>query len=804
MKLSRRRSRGVAPLIIGIAALIFGLLAVLISTFAPQIAQWLLGAFGGEQGVYFFLIEIPTADVNNPAVMTTPITNVFNLLRNIALVFFAVVLIIAGLYYALESFRLVSEGTAASIVTGSVFTALMIYLFLPVYNVVASLFNTLTSPNQGYILAPGMIRCLIEWAIRAPSSGNLAGEAVAFFMSVFFLVMVAITLIAVAILGILRIFFIGAVVAIMPIALVLRLIPLTRRIAESFIDMLIGLMLSSLMSAIFLRFGYEVINAGSFTGLAGTVVAWGTLIAAAMMPTVLAPRLGSLFMSTVGMVSAAVSTAAIGTVGTLSGIAVGTMKGGVAAAQAVKTGTMGGGRAVFTTLRSGVTAAAPFMTGALTGRFAGAIPMVGGVPSLGGAVAAASESRRQLGSYVDRFLRERAGTATEAFMSALPFVKASPLASEADGLAWKKKIETMSDEEAGEFFRKSFPEVKLLKKYNSHVGREFKSMMAKASPILASSIIAHLQNMREDKLLREAFMKQAIENHASNREKLRAMGYPVPDIPEEADATPTFMRDIFRYGGETARIVNAKIFHGALSHYNPQMPLEEARKAARNFVEKVTIDEKTRRKLSDEEIAEKLAELVNVRNLSSEEKKAFGYAARRYLTTLQRDAPRILAAAWKAVNEPKWSDKVKSSDFTEAAVKSVEGGVLQNRLANMALRDLREILSRRAQRTVTEMREREAQVRDSLRAMFTPTPDLGTFFRRVEREAAREARLKPPSDLAFRDFWRMIEKENLPRKSGYTPPKPRKRGKKIAEGFGGEFTASLEKYMKKKKHEGEQ
>ena len=341
MKLFQARSRGVAPLIIGIAALIFGVLAIAISMAAPQIAQWLLGAFGGEQGVYFFLVEIPTADVNNPAVMTTPITNVFNLLRNIALVFFAVVLIIAGLYYALESFRLVSEGTAASIVTGSVFTALMIYLFLPIYNVTAALLNTLTSPSQGYILSPGMIQRLIECAVHAPPSGNFADQTIAFFMSVFFLVMVAVTLIAVAILGILRIFFIGAVVAIMPISLVLRLIPLTRRVAESFIDMLVGLMLSSLMSAIFLRFGYEVLNAGSFTGLAGSVVAWGTLIAAAMMPTVLAPRLGSLFMSTVGMVSAAVSTAAIGTIGTLSGVAIGTVKGGVAAAQAVKTGTIG-------------------------------------------------------------------------------------------------------------------------------------------------------------------------------------------------------------------------------------------------------------------------------------------------------------------------------------------------------------------------------------------------------------------------------------------------------------------------------
>jgi len=790
MKRSRRRSRGVAPLIIGIAAIIFGALALLISGFAPEIAKYLLGAFGGEQGVYFFLIEIPTADVNNPETMTAPITNVFDLLRNVALVFFTVALVIAGLYYALESFRLVSEGTAASIVTGSVFTALMIYLFLPLYNVVAALFNTLTSPDQGLILSAGMIQHLIEWAIRAPG-GDLANQTVAFFISVFFLVMVTVTLISIGILGVLRIFFIGAVVAMMPIVLVLRLIPPTRRIAESFIDMLIGLILSSLVAAIFLRFGYEVISAGSFTGLAGTIVAWGTLIAAAMMPTVLAPRLGSLFMTTAGMVTASVSSATIGTVGVLSGVAVGAVRGAQAAGQAAAAGALtkpGERTAMIAT--SMFRTAAPFAAGALTGRFAGAIPTIGGIPSLGGVSAAASESRRRLATHLDGFLKERAGTATEALMSALPFVKASPLASEADGLAWQRKIAAMSDEEAGKFFRESFPEIKLLERYNGSVGREFKAMIAKASPITVSSMIAALNNMKEDK-------RQALENHVLNREKLNAQGYPVPDIPDEADASPTFMRDIFRYGGETARIVNAKLFHGALSHYDPKMPLKEARKAAKEFVETVTTDSKGK-KLSEEGIAGNLAKLVGINNLSTEEKKAFGHAAKRYLDTLQRDSPRILAAAWKAINDPKWSNRVKAEGYTEAALKSVETGDLQNKLTSIAFADFKDIMAEKTEKTAVETRERETQIRDALRTMFAQTPELDVFFRTVEKQAQKKVRFDPPSDLAFGDFWRMVDGKKPAEKSGYTPPKPRKRGVKIAEGFGGSFTASLGKFMKKK------
>ena len=832
MRPSPGRSRGVAPLIIGVAAIIFGFLALAISLAAPNIANMLLGILGGEQGVYFFLIEIPTADANNPGTMTTPILNVFDLLRNVALVFFAVVLVIAGLYYALESFRLVSEGTAASIVTGSVFTALMIYLFLPVYNVAAGLINTLTSPDQEYILSPGMIQSLIEWAVRPPPSGNMADQTAAFFMSVFFLVMVAVTLISIGILGILRLFFIGAVAAMMPIILVLRLIPFTRRIAESFIDMLIGLMLSSLVAAIFLRFGYEVLNAGSFTGLAGSVVAWGTLIASAMMPTVLAPRLGSVFMTTAGMVTAAMSTATIGTIGTLSGIAVGTVRGGAAAAQAVKTGTLESWKAPFAALRSGVTTAAPFVTGALTGRFAGAIPTVGGIPSLGGTAAAAAESRQRLATHLDMFLKERAGTATEALMSALPFVKISPLASEADGLRWKEKIAEMSDEEAGKFFRESFPEDKLLERYNGKVGREFKSMIAKASPITVSSIIAHLKDMKEDEAHRRAFMKQALENRIRNMEKLKKQGYPIPEISKEADATPTFMRDIFRYGGETAKIVNAKFFHGALSHYDPKMPLQEARKAAKKFVEKVTIDQKKRRKLSDEEIAEKLADLVGIRNLLAEEKRAFGHAARQYLNTLQKDSPRILAAAWKAINDPKWTERVKSEDYTEAALRSVETGDLQGKLASIAFMDSREMLAKKASKATAEMKEREKQIMGALRTMFQEPVSLRHLFPDMEEggddgngDGSGEGGSSKGGEVGGKgdsggEIHPKEQKEEGKREEagkgsgqrgekraslgGYTPPKPRKKGIVIAKGFGGAFTASLEKFMKEKKRGEEQ
>jgi len=167
----------------------------LIYALAPQIAQLLLGAIGGEQGAYFFLVELPPADASATGTIGPAIMNLFVLMRNISFVFFAVVLVVAGLCYALESFRVMGEGTAANIITGSFFTLIMIFLVTPLYNVVAELFNYLTDPNSNLIIGSGMIQTVISAAIRPP--GGFTDQIVSFFMGTFFLIMVAAALIAV-------------------------------------------------------------------------------------------------------------------------------------------------------------------------------------------------------------------------------------------------------------------------------------------------------------------------------------------------------------------------------------------------------------------------------------------------------------------------------------------------------------------------------------------------------------------------------------------------------------------------------
>ncbi|MCL4436355.1 MAG: hypothetical protein M1503_03200 [Thaumarchaeota archaeon] len=280
--------------------------------------ELILNSLGGEGGVYFFLVKLPIADVAAGGIGPAMV-NVFEVIRNVSLAFFAVVLLVAGLSYALESFGVMREGTASGILTGSVFTLIVIFLTLPIYNAVAALFNVLTDPGSKLILEPGMIMSVLKTTISPPPV-NAAQAFLNYIMAIFVFIIDLIALVAIAVLGALRIFFVGALVVMLPLLLILRLIPLTKGVAESLIEMLIGLMLSSVIAAIFLRFGFEVIQ--QWGGLLAMLAAFGTLVAAAMMPTVLAPRLGSVFSTTAGVITAGGTAATV--IGGVSAVGAGT------------------------------------------------------------------------------------------------------------------------------------------------------------------------------------------------------------------------------------------------------------------------------------------------------------------------------------------------------------------------------------------------------------------------------------------------------------------------------------------------
>jgi len=140
-------------------------------------------------------------------------TRVFGLMQTIALAMFAVVLIVAAICYALENFRVVSEGTAANIIMNSVFTLILIFACQYIYNVVAGVINIFTGwPDVGgaglLIPSGNAINILAGYAtggigtVPLPNMDPFTG----FFFSGILIMLVASILMLTLVMGITRLF----------------------------------------------------------------------------------------------------------------------------------------------------------------------------------------------------------------------------------------------------------------------------------------------------------------------------------------------------------------------------------------------------------------------------------------------------------------------------------------------------------------------------------------------------------------------------------------------------------------------
>ena len=397
--------------------------------------------------------------------------DVFLLIRNISMMFFAIVLIVAAICYVTESLKVMREGTALSILTGSIFALIFMFLALPIYNTVAAVFNELTDPKKGLILSDGMLTSIAKNAVVSDVKWLNLEEALAqLFGSVFFLIITAIALVLVSVLGIMRLFMIGALVAMLPLWIVLRAIPVTRQVGESMIEQLMGLVLASLVSAIILRFGYEVVAMGCFTGLTATVASIATLITAALMPTVLAPRLGGLMMTGALISSQAASTAAqitasaalgglTGAGGALApvagtalrGLRTGGLSGAAAALRSAGYTATGVLRSVGTGLGRGI--ASGFVQG-FTQRPLTAMGVAFPSPS---AIAKSAVEGAQLG--IQATQNQIARSAGSSLAALLDAQVAAPVPGESSdaGLAWYDSIKDKPGE-IGKFFSQVYPD----------------------------------------------------------------------------------------------------------------------------------------------------------------------------------------------------------------------------------------------------------------------------------------------------------------------------------------------------------
>lgn len=355
-------------LLLPLVGIAISFIAGIIMEAFPGLVTGLLGGLNLPGNIYSLLIEIPrplwnegvygmpglagsvgTGATSGYSSMIGPsMTTLYAGSRNAAFALFALLLVVAAFSFFLQNFRIVAEGTATRILTGSVMALVLIYLFPAIYDVTAAAVNAVTYPAPGSIIPPdAIITILTNAATVVPSSTADIGSALAgMVMNLFLFIFVLITYASVAIMGVLRTFFIGAAFALMPVLLVMRLVPYIDKVADLFIQVIIGGFLASLIVSFFFAFGYNVLMSAEISGLMKTLIALGVLLASSLMMTVLIPHMGSLMSSISTAITGAATGAVVGGVAVATGAAVAGAQAAPGLTSAVASGAISPGRAV--------------------------------------------------------------------------------------------------------------------------------------------------------------------------------------------------------------------------------------------------------------------------------------------------------------------------------------------------------------------------------------------------------------------------------------------------------------------------
>jgi hypothetical protein len=264
-------------------------------------------------------------------------------LRFVAMIVFVVVFVLIGITYLLEQFKLVGEGTAHRMTSESILFAILLFVFPLIFNLSATVLNSIT---EGTILthtdtdptgvtvttdAPTMVNRAAGFAADLPKWGpGGIGYIISVFVFGTFALTAAFTFIVA---GSLRLLGTVAFAAAFPLVLVLYIIPFTRRVGETCVSTLIGLMVSTVFIAIFFRVVWQAFPVGCEDTLTKWIMGVGVLSAGAMLPTAFAPAMGRTFSTAASGVASSAGAAMGGTIAASGGLASGGLGGVVGGAK---------------------------------------------------------------------------------------------------------------------------------------------------------------------------------------------------------------------------------------------------------------------------------------------------------------------------------------------------------------------------------------------------------------------------------------------------------------------------------------
>jgi len=546
-----------AAIFIAFLLVIMGLMAY----FLPNILQFFASEIlGGSEGAYSLLIELPIlenyAEPKTAAQWVGKAALQFHTsVTTIALAMFAIVLFIAGICYALESFKIMNEGTAANIVMNSVFTLILIFAVRPIYNTVSSVINVFTGwpavGGSGLVIGDGNE---IQEIIRAVGGSFLLEGfdiAIRFFGSiVIFTFCVSILMVCVS-MGAVRLLLLGCLTAILPLLLVLRLIPPIRHIADSLIETIIGLIFASVMSAIILHFGFVLVAQTGLSGLVKMMIALSSLLGCAYMSTFFAGRLGALFTSTSSMASAAAATGTGLFTGAIM-MTTGTLTGGATAAAKMRELGAGGIRETLKGFGTGAIAtAAQVLPALVTGASAGTI--------LSRGAAAVPEVKKE----VEDLMREKAGEVAQAVLLSGAVKGLHPLAGDSARVKEFNDVEYPNLVRSGKLFETYLPpdEYPELHKFadKREVEENLRTLLDSMSPEMRFSTLKWIgesgpEVRKMDEMKKMNFYKAQLDNAPQNQRMLQDLIGGVTKPREIPEGSILWATELFHAGerGKTA------------------------------------------------------------------------------------------------------------------------------------------------------------------------------------------------------------------------------------------------------------
>ncbi|MCL1977433.1 MAG: hypothetical protein FWG55_04930 [Candidatus Bathyarchaeota archaeon] len=672
----------------GILIAFFTITMLVIYLAAPIIMSTLFDIIiGGPQGIYSYLIELPLiAEPPNTGgtigqQLGIPMVRVFGLMQTIALAMFAVVLIVAAICYALENFRVVSEGTAANIIMNSVFTLILIFACQYIYNAAAGAINIFTGwPDVGgsglLIPSNNAIDILVGYAtggigtVPLPNLDPFTG----FFFSGILIMLVASILMLTLVMGITRLFFAGVLAAVLPLLLVLRLIPFTKHFADTLIQDLIGFMFASIMASIVLLFGYQILISTSLNPLTQILIAIITLFAAAYMSTTFAGKFGALGMSAANVIGGAVSSAA----GAAMGLAGGALLGGGAGMTSRLSSLRGKGLSKTEMLGQ---AGAGFVSGATPGAVSGFFG--GGIGGGGGGMRMTSMGRgggmRGMGYMVvgtmnrqkapaQEFLANRAGSTLTAAMYKNSTGDVLPTATPEASAFFMEELNKKSSEDIyNGYVATNYPEIAENLKDTRAAGSEVKRHLQTLPSEIAYSNWQRAQNHKSlPKEGRTTFYQNARDQIGENRETVTAIqkGIYTPNL-EALDTFPRFALDTFNVGTVTQKgaVANAKLFAAVKQLDPPKNPRSISYLAENEF-----------RKASPNVLGQKLSHAAGVK-MTEKEQNTYGYAMTKVRDVVVKRNPTLannIAHYTMGNGKNQLTYLMNDEKFTEKALKDME------------------------------------------------------------------------------------------------------------------------------------